>query len=654
MRYYISLFVVSVLLLMGCSDYLDTVPKNDIETIETIFEKREDVDKWVETCYYILTSDYTSLFTNPAKAGADEIVSGDFIRQYVSNNGWAKTWDALLIADGLQMAQEPYCNVWKNDAYYAGIRYCNIFLENIHRTYNMEDSEKKLWSAEIKALKAQYYFELMRRYGPIILVPQNIDLSESTAMMQQPRSAVDTVVKHIVALCDEAMLYLPPMQHKDQARHAFHNLESAATLKAMALFYAASPLFNGNSAYTNFINKKGEHLFSQQEDREKWRIAAEAIEEAIELAQAGGKKLVSGNLSMLTSKLNTMMDIENSCMGTNFKNDEAILMFHTNNNGSGHWYRWTLPYVNSSDKNYYWSNSIGGIGASMKMVEMFYTEHGLPIEEDAQWEYSARYQLGSETNPEYKYIVPLNERTVLNLHLRREPRFYADIAADRTFWIRGTKITDDMVVKAYRDERYGTGASTINSSVSQNLSGYYIKKGIHTDVQNNNYNTVNTREEATIVYRLAELYLMAAEAWNEYEGPDGAHRTQIFDRLNAIRKRAGIPDVETSWRSYAKNPDKVNTQAGLREIIRREWNIEFAFEGQRFWNLRRWLTATDELNDVQYGWNILGKTTEVFYNNFEGPIVVWSKRKFVAPRDYLFPIRSEEILISGCRQNPGW
>ncbi len=92
----------------------------------------------------------------------------------------------------------------------------------------------------------------------------------------------------------------------------------------------------------------------------------------------------------------------------------------------------------------------------------------------------------------------------------------------------------------------------------------------------------------------------------------------------------------------------------MREIIRQEWDIEFAFEGRRFWNLRRWLIAENVLNNKLYGWNITGKTARQFYNNFDGPVIVWAKRQFITPRDYLFPIRSEEILISGCVQNPGW
>ncbi|MFR8081565.1 MAG: RagB/SusD family nutrient uptake outer membrane protein [Odoribacter splanchnicus] len=82
--------------------------------------------------------------------------------------------------------------------------------------------------------------------------------------------------------------------------------------------------------------------------------------------------------------------------------------------------------------------------------------------------------------------------------------------------------------------------------------------------------------------------------------------------------------------------------------------IEFAFEGRRFWNLRRWLTAVDELNEEQYGWNIVGQNAREFYNNFREPVRVWAKRKFISPRDYLFPLQSEEVMISGCVQNPGW
>ncbi len=92
----------------------------------------------------------------------------------------------------------------------------------------------------------------------------------------------------------------------------------------------------------------------------------------------------------------------------------------------------------------------------------------------------------------------------------------------------------------------------------------------------------------------------------------------------------------------------------MRGIIHDEWNIEFMFEGRRFYNLRRWMTAPEELNTPLYGWNILGDTEERFFNNFVEPVPVWKKRGFSVPRDYFFPIGSEEVMITGCKQNPGW
>ncbi len=642
--------------LLSACNYLDQVPDGDIETEETVFEKKSQAEDWLQTCHTFLSEHLTSLVSEPSRVGTDEVVAGDYIRKFYLNKGGSSAkWDGFFIADGLQMSQEPYGNVWKKDEFYAGIRYCNIFMERISGTYNLEESDRLLWIAEVKALKAHYYFELMRRYGPVILVPENIEVNESAEMMGQPRAPIDSVVSAIVTLLNEAMEYLPPMNKKDFARQAFHSEESAATLKALTLFYAASPLFNGeNTAYADFTNKHGELLFppyDKEQIKKRWKRAADAIDEALDICLRNGKLLISGNVGP-TRLLQTMADIESSTQANNFVNKEAIFMLHTDVNDGKTWSIWTLPFVNSSDMEYYNVNVQSGIAPSMKMVEMYYTEHGLPIDADVQWDYSSRYQLAKETSPEYRNVVSMNTNTVLGLHLRREPRFYAHIAADRCYWQRGVDITDDMIVEAYRGERYGTRAQTINESTPQNLTGYYMKKGTYSNTSNKDYTTVLQQEEGIIIMRLAELYLMKAEAWNEYlDAPDEAH---VYAPLNEVRSRAGIPDVVTAWTNYSKTPDKVTTKAGMREIIRQEWNIEFAFEGRRFWNLRRWLTASDELNEPQYGWNILGQNARQFYNNFEGPVVVWNKRGFIAPRDYLFPIRAEEVLISGCRQNPGW
>ena len=99
-----SILFITFLSLAGCKNYLDVVPENDIETIETNFEKKEDALEWLKTCYASLETNIASRSNNPAFFGADEFCAGDFARSKATY-GYL---DMLKIGDGLQMAQSPY------------------------------------------------------------------------------------------------------------------------------------------------------------------------------------------------------------------------------------------------------------------------------------------------------------------------------------------------------------------------------------------------------------------------------------------------------------------------------------------------------------------------------------------------------------------
>ena len=88
----------------------------------------------------------------------------------------------------------------------------------------------------------------------------------------------------------------------------------------------------------------------------------------------------------------------------------------------------------------------------------------------------------------------------------------------------------------------------------------------------------------------------------------------------------------------------------MREITHRERTIELAFEGHRFWDLRRWKTANEELNKPIQGWDISQKDADAYYQ--KRTIFM---QKFVAPRDYLWPIQEAELRRNTALvQNPGW
>ena len=640
MKKYLLSILCGILLLPGCN-YLDMVPEKDIETVESLFEQRTKVELWWKGLYAELNNIFADFRVNTAYLGADEFVTCQAL-----HSSTLFYLDGLKIADGLQMSQNPYGAIWYR--MYVVIRNCNIFLENVDHTYNMSEEDRNWWKADVKAVKAYVYFELVRRYGPICLVPQNMPVDLPVKDYQLPRQHVDTCFKEIINLLEESMEYVPKhSQRISNYGHTF-SLEAVYALKAKVLLYAASPLFNGNAFYSDFKNKNGELLFNSTYDRNKWLLAAEAADKAAEMCEDGGRALVLGATGKKTDLLNKMADIENMSF-SRFNNSEYLLEWKYPST----FYQFILPRLVGDDDNFD-SQALGCLSPSMKMVEMYYTANGLPIDADITWNYSNRYKLASESSPVYEGVIPMNI-DVVNLHLRREPRFYACIAGDRMYWQRGTNTADkdyNFLVKAHKgEEPWGTQYDFIVSNSWQNINGYWLKKHLFSWFNTLGYaNNLQGNETAAII-RLAEVYLMQAEAWNEYlDQPD----SRVYDPLDKVRERAGVLPVREAWGSYSNNPVKVTTKVGMRDIIHQEYGIEFAFEGHRYWDIRRWLTAHQTMNEKQYGWNVIGTTDQAFYNYETGPVVVYSSNKFIAPRDYLDPFDAEEILISGMVQNPGW
>lgn len=71
---------------------------------------------------------------------------------------------------------------------FAAIRHCNIFLENAHVPRDIIEEERQQWIAEVKFLKAYYHFFLLRLYGPIPLIKENIPLSANPEEVKVFRS----------------------------------------------------------------------------------------------------------------------------------------------------------------------------------------------------------------------------------------------------------------------------------------------------------------------------------------------------------------------------------------------------------------------------------------------------------------------------------
>jgi len=284
----------------------------------------------------------------------------------------------------------------------------------------------------------------------------------------------------------------------------------------------------------------------------------------------------------------------------------------------------------------------GNIGIPLKIVEMFYTDNGLPLEEDKTWDYTSRFQLqeGSENE---RYNIKQGYTTA-KMNFNREPRFYASLGFDGGIWYGQGRYDDQANNLLFVSSKKGEPASVIETD-KYSVTGYWPKKVVHYQ------NIIGEGQVYTVqpypwpVMRLGNLYLLYAEALNEANGPS----EEALQYVDKVRERAGIPSVEDAWTNHSRDPQKFTTQVGLRDIIHRERLIELAFECQRFWDLRRWKEAAKELNTPITGWDIDQADAASYYRER----VVYNQQ--FNTRDYFWPISEAELLRnSNLIQNPGW
>jgi hypothetical protein len=632
--------LTSLVLLNAC-DYLDVVPDN-VATIDYAFRNRTQARKYLFTCYSYRPA-IGDLNLDPAMCGADENW------QFYAVGNIFPTYTGSYIGRGYQNSNEPYLNAWDGvgiKGLWQGIRDCNIFLDNIDQVMDMQDYEKKRWIAEVKFLKAYYHYHLFKCYGPIPIVDVSLPISAGVDEVRVYREPVDKVVDYISNLMLEAVEDLPNANEIIEGTEAGRvDKLIAMGIRAQLLLFAASPLFNGNTDYNSMVDNRGEQLFNQTYDANKWQIAADACKEAIDLCHAQKKELFD-IVDPMASNAPPQLQLETTYREAICdKWNKELIWGNTNNDyntlsRSSHARIVRLSFSILNDINSQWA-------PTLKTVEHYYSSNGVPIDEDKEWQqegwYEQRYDIRNEpSSGDEIYYVKEGQRTVY-LHYNREPRFYASIGFDRGIYYGSGYY--DFPANVKHCEFINLEYSGYQGGSQYSPTGYAAKK-MHSFKCSVETNASSVEYYPFPILRLADLYLMYAEALNEVSGPSD----EVFLYLDRIRARAGLKGVKESWANYSNRPDKPNSQDGLREIIRRERTVELAMEGKRFWDLRRW-KQINELNNQPKGWNILGETREDFYRVVD---VARVPLKF-SVRDYFWPIKESNIVVNrNLIQNYGW
>ncbi|WP_140939324.1 RagB/SusD family nutrient uptake outer membrane protein [Sphingobacterium lumbrici] len=594
MKYSIILLLFTFLGLSSCN-YLDVVP-DERPTEADAFKDKNSAERFLYSCYSFMPKE---------RQGANLYQTSEI----------AAMNDLEYLLGTYSAANVGNFTFWSR--MYGGIRRCYTLLNNVDKVPHMEEELKSVYKAEAKFLIAYYHFILLKAYGPIILAKDEYAL-DIRAGEYPKRSHFDECVNWIVALYDEAFNDL--LEKQATTYYGRATKTAAKALKGRLLLYAASPLFNGNDAFFGNSLKDpetGEALMSLTKEDGKWERAYIACLEAASYAEQNGYLLYEG---VPTEELPYPSNATEWSLRMTFvdRNSSEVIWADPRQEGFYEYQNNATPR-HPTDDGASWNN----LAPTLTSVKMFYTENGLPIEEDPQYFTANQY-----------YSTGLyNGRSTANLHLKREPRFYAWIAFQNG-WYEMSRDGEKRIVTEFRNEDpHGKG----NRSRNYSMSGYLVKKGVGLS-----YDTRNGYPNYPWpLIRLAELYLNIAEAAIESNKLDIGK-----DYLDKVRKRAGIPTVNDAWASVASL-----TKDKLRQVVRQERAIELFMEGQLGWDIKRWKVAEQYMGKNPKGMNLNGATDEAFFKETE----IEQAWKFVAPKNYLLPIQDKEININNkLVQNPGY
>ena len=623
------LITLSFLLLLTSCEYLDVVPEGKA-TQDDIWKTTQQAEKYR---YYMRTymPNLIGYDWSPDQFAGDDMITGG-----VGTTYWFSSKSLIY---GEENANVTYFGRWApystsggtNYDIYRGIRYAFYLLDNVYKVPAISPENAARYAGEAWYLIGYYHQLLLEYYGPIILVKRYIPNDAPDSEIFAPLSPYVECVKYIAECYDNAAELLPETVIDTEL--GLPTRMSALSYKARLLLYAASPLVNGNSDYVGFDNHDGTPLMNTTYDPEKWKKAMEAAAEAISVAEKFNSELGRQNFMLYTSADSSLPNDERG--RRNYR--DAFTKEHWNGlefieakgdrGGCQTLQQLMGPRPIANNMSLGWKTTSV---PTMEAVEMYYTKNGLPWEDD----------------PETKDIDPYAynaEAGTVNLHLYKEPRFYASVGYDR-----GTYEIDGKEITLYLRGGELHGSTLKETDEYQSCTGYLCQKWIpKASTYSIPSNSFSFYYYAYPYLRLPELYLSYAEADFEY---NGSLSTQSLEYINLVRKRCGLPTFQASWALAGGIP----TGQKLRKVLHQERSIEFLFEGRRFHDLRRWKEAPEVMNKQPRSWNRDGKTAEEFYQVIEanqGGRV----RIFESPKSYWMAVPMSEINKNpNLVQNPGY
>ncbi|MGN1215503.1 MAG: RagB/SusD family nutrient uptake outer membrane protein, partial [Candidatus Cryptobacteroides sp.] len=473
-KYYILFSIlVASFALSACQEQLDLRSNGTIDMTE-VWKDRNRTKGYLNACYNYIPGnsiDYAA-YTDDA-VQSREATSGS---QY---DVWYNQGVTSANFGSYNIGGSPWGSL------YQGIRKCNVFLANIDAsTADMTESERAGWKSQAYTLRALYYLQIIKRYGPSPLFTEDLGTTHDYA--SDTKASVADITRQILSDCDEA-LKTPDCEDFSYSygsgQWGVMTKAVAQYIRAEAAMWAISPLLSDG--------------FSKEE---ALTVAADAL-----------SNLLKNDYSLWTATSGTMSAYQTYHL-TN-PNDMRAADKETIYGGGqvAVWSQHGLPTTGGL--------SSAGTCPSQELVDAYEMKNGQP----AITGYSDAQHLQPVINSASGY----NDKKPYE---NRDPRFYASV------WYNGSK-RGTVVVKT------GTGAAHAikPNDIKSTHTGYYLRKYAD-DKSNKNSNADGYIRTMT----LADVYYNFAEIAYQVSGPDtkvSSVNMSARDAVNAVRARAGMPEL---------------------------------------------------------------------------------------------------------------
>lgn len=672
----------------SCDDYFDDVPDN-ATSLEAVFANRGQSLKWLSNIYTYIP-DNTNVRYNSRTNGCWPMAS---IEGYLP-------WDHIVANNIILGTLYPSTDFVKTQwtEYYRGIQYANIYLANIDKNSAMLADEREWSKAEVHALRAYFYFNLVKEFGPVPLIGDKV-YSVDTPLdeMMLPRNTLDEcwdyIIAELKAAIDGGKLKSTFAEDGSVDSQYKGNLtqEAVEGILAEVYLYRASYLFNGDPYYQTMANKDGTKLFPQSKDMQKWKDARDAAKRIID---SGKFKLVlrdqSGKLVDDVKKADPYKSCFYSAIGR-VDNEEMIFLRTNANNDS---------YIIKPRHTGISGNVDRGAGAysiPLQFIDLFFMSNGKRIDDVEQKPISqvttfkaddpvypvydtqnltskdkdgndiamnARNSLSTtkyvDRFSSYNYFTPGSGKGIMKQFYCREPRFYLAVTFQNRRW------DYDQANTYYTDMSFNGNSGSDGKTHDYPIFGTIVRK-LYWEKESN--------IDGAVMLRLGEVYLNYAEACAQL-----GESKEALKYVNLIRSRAGINEYALNRAEEgtkdARNKSKIyvgdleHNQELLLKVIYRERLIELSYESKHYFDVRRWGVADMAEGDgwVYPTWHKGGEGGDMigFNVNNEGSDAekanslnfykrVKTQHRIFTKRMSLFPIPQEEVnRDKQIVQNEGW